>query len=109
LPASANRFFLAAQSTDPTDRKARHEEQLRQREEQREALLRTAEQSRRAQTLQEFIESVRATAVERAGGKNLQPDTMRWLKWATKTANSADPIKQMKEDSDRRKRLQKPE
>lgn len=93
---------------EEADRKARREEQLRKRQAQREALLQTAEQWRRAQTLREFIEAVRATAVERAGGKKLHPDTMRWLDWATKTANRADPIEQMKEDSDRRKRLQKP-
>jgi hypothetical protein len=93
---------------EEADRKARREEQLRKRREQREALLQTAEQWRQAQTLREFIEAVRATAVERAGGKKLHPDTMRWLDWATKTANRTDPIEQMKEDSDRRKRLKKP-
>jgi hypothetical protein len=93
---------------EEADRKARREEHLRMRQERREALLQTAEQWRRAQTLREFIEAVRATAIERAGGKKLHPDTMRWLDWATKTANRTDPIEQMKEESDRQKRVRKP-
>ena len=93
---------------EEADRKARREEHLRMRQERREALLQTAEQWRRVQTLREFIEAVRATAIERAGGKKLHPDTMRWLDWATKTANRTDPIEQMKEESDRQKRVRKP-
>jgi len=89
-------------------RKARREEQLRRRREQREELFNTAEQWRRTQTLREFIEAVRATAIERAKGGRLHPDTMRWLDWAAKTANRADPIEQMKTDSDRRKAKRKP-
>ncbi len=93
---------------EEADRKARREALLQKRREQREALLDTAEQWRRVQTLRDFIEAVRATAVERAGGEKLHPDTMRWLDWAIKTANRADPLEQMKEDSDRRKRARKP-
>jgi hypothetical protein len=89
-------------------RKARREEQLRRRREQREQLFQTAEQWRRTQTLREFIEAVRTTAIERAKGSTLHPDTLRWLDWATKTANRADPIEQMKADSDRRKAKRKP-
>jgi hypothetical protein len=90
------------------ERKAQREERLRQRREQREQLFQTAEQWRRTQTLREFIEAVRATALERANGSTLHPDTLRWLDWATKTANRADPIEQMKADSDRRKAKRKP-
>ncbi|MGB8854350.1 MAG: hypothetical protein WCC69_12380 [Pirellulales bacterium] len=93
---------------EEADRKARREAQLQKRRERREALLQTAEQWRRVQTLREFIEAVRATAIERAGGTKLHPDTMRWLDWAQKAANLADPIEQMKRDSDRRKARQKP-
>jgi hypothetical protein len=89
-------------------RKARREAQLRERREQREELFRTAEQWRRTQTLREFIEAVRAAAIGRAGGSKLHPDSMRWIKWATRTANRADPIEQMKAESDHRKRMRKP-
>lgn len=99
---------IRRQQQEEADRKARREKRLQERRERREQLFRTAEQWRRSQTLREFIEAVRATAAGRAGGKKLHPDTMRWLDWATKTANRADPIEQMKEDSDKRKRLRKP-
>lgn len=93
---------------EQAERKAQREKRLQERRERREELFQTAEQWRRSQTLREFIEAVRATAAERANGEKLHPDTMRWLDWAMKTANRADPIEQMKEDSDRRKRPRKP-
>jgi hypothetical protein len=54
------------------------------------------------------MEAVRIAAIERADGKKLHSDTLRWLKWATKTANPAGPTKQMKEESDLPKRVRKP-
>jgi len=99
---------LRQRRREEAERKARREKRLQERREQREELFKTAEQWRRSQTLREFIEAVRTTATERAKGQRLHPDTMRWLDWALKTANRADPIEQMKEDSDRRKRPPKP-
>lgn len=99
---------IRRREAEEAERKARREAQLKERRERREELFRTAEQWRRSQTLREFIEAVRATATERAGGGKLHPDTTRWLEWATKAANRADPIEQMKEDSDRPKRMRKP-
>jgi hypothetical protein len=89
-------------------RKARREKHLRECRERRESLFRTAEQWHRLQLLREFIETVRVAVVERMARQKLHPDTIRWLEWATKTANRADPIEQMKEESDRPKRLRKP-
>jgi hypothetical protein len=93
---------------EEADRKARREARLAERRQRRESLFQLAEQWQRSETLRAFIEAVRATATGRANGKRLHPDTMRWLDWATKTANRADPIEQMKEESNRRKRMQKP-
>jgi hypothetical protein len=93
---------------EEAERKARREKRRQERRERREELFRTAEQWRRSQTLREFIEAVRATATERDNGNKIHSDTMRWLDWAMKTANRADPIEQMKADSDRRKRPRKP-
>lgn len=67
---------LRRRQEEEEERKARREEQLRRRREQREELFNAAEQWRRTQTLREFIEAVRATAIERAKGGRLHPDTM---------------------------------
>jgi hypothetical protein len=99
---------IRRQQQEAAERKARREKRVQERRGRREQLFRTAEQWRRCQTLREFIDAVRETAVERAGGEELHPDTTRWLCWATKTADRADPIEQMKNDSDRRKRERKP-
>jgi hypothetical protein len=99
---------IRRREAERAERQARREAQLKERRERREELFRTAEQWRRCQTLREFITAVREAAVERAGSRKLHPDTMRWLEWATKTANRSDPIEQMKEESDRPKRLRKP-
>jgi hypothetical protein len=99
---------IRRREAEEAERQARREAQLKERLARREELFRAAEQWQRCQTLREFIDAVRAAAVERADGRNLHPDTMRWLEWATKTANRADPIEQMKEESDRPKRIRKP-
>ena len=93
---------------EEAERKARREKRRQERRERREELFRTAEQWRRSQTLREFIEAVRATATERDNGNKIHSDTTRWLDWAMKTANRADPIEQMKADSDRHRRPRKP-
>jgi hypothetical protein len=99
---------IRLREAEEAERKARREAQLNRRRERREELFRTAEQWRQCQTLRDFIAAVRVAAVERTGGRKLHPDTMRWIEWATKTADRADPIEQMKADSDRRKRVRKP-
>jgi hypothetical protein len=93
---------------EAAERKARREMKLRRRRERREELIQTAEQWRRAQTLREFIEAVRTTAIEQAEGAPLPPETTRWLEWAEKTANRADPLEQMQRSGDRMKAQRKP-
>lgn len=93
---------------EAAERKARREKKLRRRSERREELFQTAEQWRRAQTLREFIEAVRTTAIEQADGGPLPPETTRWLEWAEKTAHRADPLEQMQRSVDRMKAQRKP-
>jgi hypothetical protein len=93
---------------EAADRKARREMKLRRRRERREELFQTAEQWRRAQTLREFIEAVRTSAIEQAEGAPLPPETTRWLKWAERTAHRADPLEQMQRSVDRMKAQRRP-
>jgi hypothetical protein len=93
---------------EAAERKARREKKLRRRFERRAELFQTAEQWRRAQTLREFIEAVRTTAIEQAAGGPLPPETTRWLEWAEKTAHRANPLKQMQRSVDRMKARRKP-